>query len=89
VWWVDVNQGPNTLHVAQQIVQIDWETFITPPKAEAGERDVAIGDRTVAILKIHRKEQTKARFAAGGTGLIRGWCSLARTAPSCTRSESG
>ncbi|GAA2021078.1 tyrosine-type recombinase/integrase [Catenulispora yoronensis] len=63
--WVDVDLGANTLHVTRQIVQIDWETFITPPKSEAGERDVAVDDRTVAILRTHRKEQAKARLAAG------------------------
>ena len=73
--WVDVDLDANTLHVAQQIVQIDWETFITPPKSEAGERDVAVDDRSVAIPRRTERSKPRRVWPRARTGLIRGWCS--------------
>ena len=46
----------------------------TPPKSEAGERDVALDDRSVAVLKAHRRTQAKAKLTTGekwiDTGLV-------------------
>lgn len=63
--WIDVDLAASTLCVAQQVVQINWQACVTAPKSDAGERDVALDERMVSVLKAHRREEAKARLAAG------------------------
>lgn len=63
--WIDLNLDASTMTVAQQMVQIGWETEISKPKSDAGERDVALDALTVGILKAHRRTQAAARLAQG------------------------
>ncbi|NUP48485.1 MAG: site-specific integrase [Catenulispora sp.] len=63
--WVDLNLDTSTMTVAQQIVQNGWETEVSKPKTDAGERDVALDALTVGIIKAHRRTQATARLAHG------------------------
>lgn len=67
--WSDLHlrgaDGRATMLVAQQIVQIGWDTDIGAPKSDAGERVVALDPATVTVLKAHRTRQNARRLAAG------------------------
>lgn len=60
--------------VAQQIVQMGWDTEITKPKSDAGDRLVPLDAMSVTALKARRRAQNKDRLAAGedwiDTGLV-------------------
>jgi integrase len=59
--------------VRWQITQLGWATEEGAPKSEAGERQVALDARTVAVIRAHRRRQDKEKEAAGaawaGSGL--------------------
>lgn len=63
--WSDLDLKAYTMTVSQQIVQMGWDTDITRPKSDAGDREVALDDLTVEILKKHRARQNKAKLVAG------------------------
>ncbi|WP_370382256.1 tyrosine-type recombinase/integrase [Catenulispora sp. GAS73] len=63
--WIDFNLDTKVMTVAQQIVQNGWETAITKPKTEAGEREVALDAFSVGIVKTHQRAAKKARLAHG------------------------
>ncbi|NUR27929.1 MAG: tyrosine-type recombinase/integrase [Catenulispora sp.] len=63
--WNDFDLPTRKMTVAQQIVQMGWETAITAPKSDAGARDVGLTAQSVTALKTHRKAQKKAKLAHG------------------------
>jgi integrase len=72
--WVDLDLTASEMTVTQQIVQLGWETALTSPKSDAGERVVALDAATASRLKSHRARQGKQRLAHGpgwiDTGLV-------------------
>ena len=72
--WIDLNLTAGRMTVAQQIVQMGWETDITAPKSEAGGRDIGLDEHAVETLKTQRRTQKKAKLAFGpgwiDTGLV-------------------
>jgi len=71
---VDVDLDAGTLTVAQQIVQLGWDTHTDTPKSEAGNRVIALDPTTTAILIAHRERQAAERVDHGpgwvDTGLV-------------------
>ncbi|MFL6115277.1 MAG: tyrosine-type recombinase/integrase [Catenulispora sp.] len=63
--WSDLDLPARKMTVAQQIVQMGWETAVTAPKSEAGARDVGLFAQSVSTLRAHRKAQKKAKLAHG------------------------
>jgi integrase len=72
--WVDLDLTAKTMSVVQQVTEVDGEIHTSSPKSDAGERDVALDDTTVAALKTWRRHQAEQRLAAGpgwtDTGLV-------------------
>jgi integrase len=72
--WIDLDLDSATMTVAQQIVQLGWETATGAPKTNAGERTVALDQRTVKLLRQQRQTQDHHRQTAGKawieTGLV-------------------
>jgi integrase len=64
--WEDVDLAGSCLTVAQQIVQLGWETQIGEPKTDSGARTVALDPGSVAVLRAWRKAQ-RGEEAAWGT----------------------
>jgi integrase len=71
--WADVDLEGGELTVCRQVVQLGWDTQVGVPKTEAGQRQVALGADTVAVLGAHRRRQAKERLAHGSwidSGLV-------------------
>jgi integrase len=72
--WVDLDLTTSEMTVTQQIVQLGWDTALTAPKSDAGERIVALDAATATRLKSHRTRKGKQRLAHGSgwidTGLV-------------------
>ncbi len=72
--WVDLDLSAKTMSVVQQVTEVDGEIYTSTPKSDAGERDVALDDTTVAAIKAWRRHQAELRLAAGpdwqDTGLV-------------------
>jgi integrase len=72
--WIDLDLHPATgdqpargfMTVAQQIVQLGWETETGTPKSHSGERLVALAPVTVNALIKHRRTQRRQQLSAGG-----------------------
>ena len=52
-------------NIRWQITQLGWGTEEGAPKSEAGERQVALDQQTVTVLRAHRRRQDSERDAAG------------------------
>ena len=73
--WSDLDWVLQTLKVERQLVRPDrGEARFAQPKTKYGRRTVALGDRTIAVLRNHYLFQNEERKAAGEhwseTGLI-------------------
>ncbi len=72
--WVDVNLPCRLVTVAQQVIQLGWETMVTAPKSESSQRTVRLSDPVAAELTARRRQQKADKLAAGAgwtdTGLV-------------------
>ena len=72
--WLDVNLPARLITVAQQVIQLGWETMVTAPKSESSQRTVRLAEEVVAELTARRRQQKADKLAAGAgwtdTGLV-------------------
>lgn len=63
--WQDINFENHELNVVQQVVDVDGELVIGPPKTESGSRTIALDQGTTQLLRLHRSKQNLERLQAG------------------------
>jgi integrase len=63
----DTDLGSAVTTIRWQIVQLGWDTEQGEPKTEAGERQLALDQQTVAVFRQHRRRQDADRERAGAT----------------------
>ena len=72
--WTDLDLDAARLTITQTLVAPRYELVFSEPKTAAGRRTVALDDRTVAVLREHRRQQAAERLAFGRgyqeTGLV-------------------
>lgn len=64
VRWQDINFDNNELHIVQQVVDVDGQLVIGPPKSESGSRTIALDVGTTQLLRSHRSKQNLERLQA-------------------------
>jgi integrase len=62
--WTDLDLDAGVMDVAEQIVQVGWETETTTPKSDSDDV-VALDALTVEVLRVHRRQQVKDQLAWG------------------------
>jgi integrase len=62
--WSNLDLDAAVMDVAEQIIQVGWETEVTTPKSDS-DGLVALDDATVAVLRAHRRQQLAERLAWG------------------------
>ncbi|MGP3917731.1 tyrosine-type recombinase/integrase [Nonomuraea sp. 10N515B] len=65
VRWPDVIFEKGRIGVHWQITQLGWDPIQGTPKTDASDREIAVDAETMAILKEHKRCQTRERLAAG------------------------
>jgi integrase len=60
----DLDSATKTIRL--QITQLGWATERGPPKSAAGERQVALDARTVAVIRAHRQHQDQQHPVCSG-----------------------
>jgi integrase len=72
--WTDVDLDDARLTVGWQLVWVDGDLLLAPPKTAAGRREIPLDAETAAVLRAHRKWQAAEREKAGvgwtDTGLV-------------------
>ena len=64
--WSDLDWVFQTLKVERQLVRPDWGiAHFAQPKTKYGRRTLALGDRTIAVLRNHNEFQNEERKHAG------------------------
>ncbi|NRQ30928.1 site-specific integrase [Nonomuraea sp. NN258] len=63
--WTDVIFETSRIGIHWQITQLGWNPIQGTPKTDASDREIAVDAETMAILKEHKKRQTRERLAAG------------------------
>jgi integrase len=58
--WPDLDLDAGTMEVAEQIVQVGWQTETSAPKSDS-DGEVALDAATVQALRIHRLKQEQER----------------------------
>ena len=70
----DLDLDAGLIIVSATRVQIGWDVADESPKSQAGQRDIALDQRTIAALRAHLARQSAERLAWGeawaGTGLV-------------------
>ena len=66
--WENVDLDSARLTVNQQIVSVDYQLIETDLKTEASRRTIDLDERTVAVLRGHRKKQLAQQMASGHRG---------------------
>ncbi|MEU8324150.1 site-specific integrase [Nonomuraea sp. NPDC048881] len=63
--WRDVIFERSRIGIHWQITQLGWEPIQGTPKTDASDREIAVDAETMALLREHKKRQTRERLAAG------------------------
>jgi len=63
--WRDVDMAGGRLAVVQTLLQVCNEVALGTPKTAKGRRSVALDERTVSVLKAHRKAALEDRLILG------------------------
>lgn len=63
--WSGADLDAGYLTVARPLLLIGASVVEGKPKTQAGERQIWLDDRTITLLREHRKQQLAARLAAG------------------------
>lgn len=64
--WTDIDWRKNTLRVQQQVQRVPGKGLVfSPPKTDAGNRVIALGQATIGRLVDHRNQQELERRLAG------------------------
>lgn len=63
--WQDINFDNNELHIVQQVVDVNGQLVIGPPKSHSGTRTIALDQGTTQLLRLHRARQNLERLQAG------------------------
>jgi len=68
--WQDVDFPNETLSIQQSLISVEYQLQFTTPKTRRARRVVALDERTLAVLKGHRKAQIeeKLRFQTADQG---------------------
>lgn len=59
--WRDIDLDGGRVSVQRQLVEVNYETSLVPPKTDKGRRPIALDKTTVAVLRQHRQRQSKER----------------------------
>ncbi|MCP2323456.1 integrase [Hamadaea flava] len=59
--WQDLDLVGRELTVREQMIVIDGQTLLGPPKSEAGRRTLALDETSVKIFRQYRREQARLR----------------------------
>lgn len=65
LFWSDIDFKNKTIHVRKNMVYVNKEYKITPPKTKKSNRFIKIDDTTLSILKQWKKEQSKELLLYG------------------------
>jgi integrase len=71
--WSEVDLAARTLRVSHTLQRVDGQWQLLEPKTHAGNREVALLDGTVAILREHRKTQLESRMLLGASWVGSPW----------------
>lgn len=63
--WVDHSAAAQSLTIATQLVEDNWEVYEGAPKTDSGVRVIALDDETQQLLLAHRSRQQQEREAWG------------------------
>ena len=63
--WTDLDLAAGRIAVRQSLVAVKGELIFSAPKTAKGRRNVALDERTVAVLKAHRKRVLEDRMTLG------------------------
>lgn len=63
--WCDVDLEAGTLTIVQAVTVTNHEVLVGRPKTSAGERTIALDDRTVAAIRSHRAMRAQERMLLG------------------------
>lgn len=63
--WCDVDFADRSLTITQTVVSVEYELHIHGPKTAGSQRRVALDDRTIAVLEVHRERQLAEREQSG------------------------
>ncbi len=63
--WEDVDLAGRTLRVRQTLAMINGTPKVEPPKSRRSRRTIDIDDKTVEILRSHRRQQLEAAEFVG------------------------
>jgi integrase len=84
--WLDSDLDAGRLSIRQTIISVDYRIEFSDPKTDRGKRVVALDAGTVAVLRAHRKEQTRRGSRSAAPTKITTSCSAVRTDRRSTRS---
>lgn len=62
--WSDLNLAAGTLTVRQTLLRVDGQLCFSEPKTDRSRRTVPLPDRTVELLRAHRRRQAAERLQA-------------------------
>jgi integrase len=65
VHWPDVDLDRKKILIQWQLVVVGWQVLLTPPKTDAGVRELVLDEATVEELRRHRRRQEAERRAMG------------------------
>lgn len=63
--WTNLDLAAGRIAVRQSLVALHGELIFSPPKTARGRRNVALDERTVAVLRAHRKAVLEDRMILG------------------------
>ena len=63
--WTDLDLAAGRIAVRQSLVAVKGELIFSAPKTAKGRRSVALDERTVSVLKAHRKAALEDRLILG------------------------
>jgi len=63
--WADLDLAAGRIAVRQSLVAVKGELIFSAPKTAKGRRSVALDERTVSVLKAHRKAALEDRLILG------------------------
>ncbi len=63
--WTDLNRETRRLAVVRSLTQRGTELAFTEPKTKRARRNLALDERSLAILEAHRRRQLEERIALG------------------------
>jgi integrase len=63
--WRDIDFEHAVLNIQQSLIAVGGKRYFEPPKTAKGRRAVALSPECLAILRVHRAQQSERRLAMG------------------------